>query len=384
VTEDEEIEELASTVRFRRSEGGTVVASNTIENGEDKLIRIKDAYGDNSNAIVPENDFPTQVESNGEDALAQDDEGDVYMHHALLAESAREEKLETEVGSTNSRLNSDDNGMMPELKPFDVSGSTESSDYVEVDQGDHGTYDEDAAGHAKDEGFEAEIDRAVFRHDRENIDLSQQVKRPSRVEDRTSDGWNKKQDEAVADTLVSEHEVPNKPKAGDDGAYKEGAFGQSKHEGFETKIDNLGEADNLSPIQQSDSFDNGSESRYSAKDRTETGSEVEAFFDKLLDNSPSRKNLVEHNSPDHNNQHDDNRSIASSLTGMTTRGGSRASNWRGFSQRVLHPPCPLCSLVQIEKLIKTAIARMKQRKAKASRKSFRMEKRDTATRLVFA
>jgi hypothetical protein len=386
-----EVEELISTVRFRRSESGTVIASHAIDNGEEDFISIKGAYGNDNKAIVPENDDYPQVEPDAEDAFAQGDEVEVDMHDAPVAESAGEEKLETEVGSANSRLNRGDNRMMPALKslwskesqPVNVSGSTEAES-MEVDQGDLGMYDDDATGHAKDEGFEAEIDNVLFGHDHEDVDLSPQVKRPSPIEDRTTDGGNEKQDEAVTDTLASEHSGPNEPKEGDDGAYNEDAGGQSRYGGFETKVDNLGEVNNLSPIQHSDSFDNESESLRSTEDRTETESEEESVFDDPPDASPSRKNPVEHNILDHHDQQDDNLSIASSLTGMTTRGDSRASKWHGFSQRVLRPPCPLCSLVRIEELIKAAIARMKQRKAKAPRKSFRKEKRDTATRLVFA
>jgi hypothetical protein len=375
-----EVEEFVSTVRFRRSVGGRVIASNATDNGERELIRIKGAHGDD---LVSENDEYPPVEPTSEDVLAQDDEVDVHVHNAPAAMSAGDEKLETEVGSANSRLNSRDNGMPSTLKPDNVSGSIES-DPMEVDQSDQGMYDEDASHHTKDEGFETEIDNVVFGYDHEDIDLSPQVKHPSPTEDRTTDGGDEIRHEAVADILVSEHGVPNEAKEGDDSAYNEGEVGESRHQGSETKIDSLSEVDNLSPIQHGASFDNGSESLFSTKDCTETESDVESVFDKPHDDSPSRKGTINHGTLDRNNQQDDSLSIASSLTGMTTREDSRVSKWRGFSQRVLHPPCPLCSLVRIEELIKAAIARMKQRKAKASRKSFRKEKRDTATRLVFA
>lgn len=176
----------------------------------------------------------------------------------------------------------------------------------------------------------------------------------------------------------------NDTEQGDDIVYDDDPVGQTKHGGVEAEVSNLGEVDNVSPIQQSESFDNGSPSLPSSEDYSESKSEEEPAFDKPLDTNPSRKNPIDHHALGHHDRQYGNLSIASSLTGMTTRGDSRASKWRGFSHRVLHPPCLLCSLVRLEDLIKAAIARMKQRKAEASRKSFRTEKRETATRLVFA
>jgi len=168
------------------------------------------------------------------------------------------------------------------------------------------------------------------------------------------------------------------------------------------------QADHLSPIKRIQSLGNEDEALPTeniaeSDDETTMSNPVvkgskkhsPADYDDFVSNQPDDDEVeAEEFQTSHQDQDDDRLSVGSPFTEASSTGGSLSTKWRGYSQRILHPPHPLDSLMNIEALIEAALRRAERRKKakpkkKASqkkssqKKSSRRDRRKTCTKLVF-
>ena len=395
------VEELVSTARFRRSKGGNVAEQEIYDNGsddksvravslpndttastkfranvalasdEDFLASFRESHTDTGSLVVvkrrqvaqevdPRYDEGTRAESNTDSFDVRDDDDD----------PEEDEDLEADALSVRSNTVRSNNG---QISTPNLSRHTKSPAAVETEQileaiVEH-TVSHRAGGGRQEKPveFEAEVDDVVFGVDHDDLELSPQAERLSPIKHMRS--FENEDEHLHVDTTTGSDD--------------------------ETTMDDPIDASpppparNDSPIAHEDSLDTG-DNLIPTKISPKAYTSVDAGPFSEIHSSPDHEDFSDEADEyeiSKQDQEDDQLSVESSFMAAEAMDDPSPTKWQGYSHRVLHPPHPLDSLMNIEALIKAALRRAERRKKakkKSSKnKSSRSDRRKTSTRLVF-
>lgn len=395
-------EELVSTTHLRRNNGGaraTQEIQHAGHNDDDELVEKSEAtklHGlERDGAFLSmvrgshaETSSLTFVARNGkssseeavpekEDSVAENPEPvteELAFDNGNDVPGICEEDEEMETGAWSPRLTFNiarsDAGLAsaPEAK-----GTADRTVALAQRGNDGGEYGKDVARQEKQGDFEDEVGDVIFGVDHDDIDLSPQAKRLSPIKHMNS-----------FDMPQSTHPAETTTESDD-----------------ETVLEN----EPNEPAVDVSAPPRNEDSPMGLLDNSFDDDENEPLVDKK-ESSPSTKHASPMASPiyedeaeateseaSHQDQDDDRLSVDSSFNnGTKFPGEPRSKKWRGYSHRIMHPPHPLCSLINIDALVQAAIRRMERRKKAKKKKahkksthekSSRRERRTTSTKLVF-